>query len=364
MVDHSCSAAALVRNKAISSHFLIDLTQVLEEKGFPEQKIENMLKCGSPVDFLIVKQCSKCKVSHTSQGKYHCNRRTCSYCNQKRQRRIVSQYVPYLQYYVDKKKGDDCTLKFLTINPQNYKNLKEGIKDIYKTLGKFRRRKYISERIKAGIWVIEANYNYDLDNWNVHVHMIFYGRRLDHYARGKCFDCNQNLIKFDYDKKPYCANHKCNSTNVYYKKDSKLVREWKKSSKKEVNIRIEQIYNQNKMVQYLTKKIAYMGKYDMESVHIEKMADFIMATDKQRLINKFGDWHSMPMPKMYAKCNLCSGVIDFFVHPLWFEDYVAHMESKGPPKTPYYLRGLHVSQQFLMDFNESLELSMEELNTL
>ena len=70
----------------------------------------------------------------------------------------------------------------------------EGQKEIKIYFKKFLRRQYVKDRVKGGFFNIEATNKYD-NGFNVHMHILYYGARLDNQIRGKCFDCGQNLMK-------------------------------------------------------------------------------------------------------------------------------------------------------------------------
>lgn len=286
---------------AISSH--------LETLGYPLQSIQSMQKCGLDSGQTIIKTCG-CGNSLINL-KHHCNLRTCPTCSKMRKRRIRRRYMPYLTPKFNNKTD---FFYFLTISPQNYEG-PEGLEKIRKDFSKFVRLKYVKERVKAGIWVIECktkNKFGDSKGWNVHIHCICYGRYLDNKIRGKCLECGQSYIKGQQGGgKYYCANRRCNSTNVVIKTKSKLVELWENSSKRKANIQITRMTNPSFTLNYMLK---YVGANKDDFDTPEEMAQYIVATRKRKLINLFGEFAKegyKPPKKIDCYCNKCMEKIDF-----------------------------------------------------
>jgi hypothetical protein len=291
--------------KAISEH-LISLR-------CPESTINSMLRCGDNTGYKIWVSCRQTSQhDRIYEGKYHCNMRTCTTCAEKRKRRIRREYLPFLGKLNEKKLGK---LYFLTISPQNYTNYKEGLKHIRASLKKFFRRDYIKDRIKGGLYVIETTKRGD--SWNIHLHLIYVGRRLDCVTRGVCLDCGQNWMKHDsISKKFYCANRKCNSLNVDIKdKRSKVERLFQESSKRPVRIHATTI--DPLMASRVPVKMAL--NYCLKYISVDKsnfkqpedMAQYILQTRNQRLINKFGELFNMKTEKLVPICNECGNPLDY-----------------------------------------------------
>lgn len=284
----------LLGNSAITLH--------LQELGYPQKSIDSMLKCGTTTGFKMFSYCN-CEFKVIPMT-HHCNLRTCPICAKKRKRKIVRQYRPFLG-----KLAQDRTnfLYFLTISPQNYSNLKEGIAHIKKSFAKFLRHDYIKERVKAGLYVIETKGTEG--NWNIHIHAIVYGRWLDNRVRGICPDCGQNLMKYDFiSKKFYCANKKCNSLNVEVNKNSKLVELFKKSSGREVNINIQKQSSSLFSLNYMCK---YISSNKDDFLTDKDTANYIMSTRKLRLISSFGLFYKCKIPNPHQICSHCGGEIHY-----------------------------------------------------
>lgn len=290
------AVGTLFSNSAISSH--------LQEVNYPEKSIKSMLRCGKPSGVTIFAHCD-CG-AYPIELKHRCNLRTCPDCAKIRKRKIVRKYFPFLEKIKQDRKN---FLYFLTISPKNYEDLQEGYEHIRKSFSKFLRHKYIKERLKGGFYVIETKGT--KRNWNIHLHIICYGQFLDNRIRGKCLDCGQNLIKFDYhNKKYYCASKKCNSLNVIYKQDSKLVSLFKQSSKRDCNVHISRQGSVKFTLNYMCK---YISSNKDEFDTPKDLAMYISSTRKRKLINSFGCFFNAKFTKTVCYCSKCESVINFII---------------------------------------------------
>ena len=155
-----------------------------------------------------------------------------------------------------KSKGGNDALYFLTLSNPSHDTYEEGLKHCKESFKKFLRTDYVKTRIKGGLYIIETTKSKD-GKWHVHNHAILYGRRLDNSIRGNCFDCGQHLIKYDKKTNTYfCANSKCQSENVKFLKDSKIVQLYKKSSGQESNAFITKIQGTTTILNYVLKYIS------------------------------------------------------------------------------------------------------------
>lgn len=305
------SERSLFSNSAISSH--------LRNIGYSEESINSMLKCGEVTGSLL-KNCG-CGPKLVVL-KYNCNLRTCFKCARNRKLRLRRKYSSFLGSL---HQDNVYSLYFLTISPKNYGNLGEGLSHIRKSFAKFIRLKYIKERIKAGLYVIETKQS-DIGDWNIHIHCIIYGKRLDNQIRGKCFDCSQNLIKQNYEtKKYYCASKNCGSYNVIFHKNSRIVDLFKSSSKRDCNIHISKqdnsVFSLNYMLKYISvNKDNFLTPLDM--------AKYIKATYKKKLINVFGIFFKHKFEKMKCICWKCNEEIEFCYDS---EVILRFIESIKPP---------------------------------
>ena len=181
---------------------------LLQSKGLPETTIKSMGRCGSlmqrahtdgSMGFLWgFKQCNCAENTKAFVFRYQCNNRTCPSCAEKRKRKLRRKYLPFLKNIHNQPFSERrFKIRHLVISPQNYDNFEEGQKEIKIYFKKFLRRQYVKDRVKGGFFNIEATNKYD-NGFNVHMHILYYGARLDNQIRGKCFDCGQNLMKFDH----------------------------------------------------------------------------------------------------------------------------------------------------------------------
>ena len=289
---------SLFSSYVISSH--------LRDAGYPEKSIASMNRCQENTGGYVMMYCNNCGFNEIAPIKHWCSLRTCPHCAKKRQRKIRRQYLNFLQGLTQTRMN---FLYFLTISPRNYKNLNDGLKDIRKNFTKFLRLKYIKERILGSVYVIEAKQKED--SWNIHIHAMVYGRFLDNRIRGKCLDCGQNLLKFDYQTKKFrCSSRRCSSLNVVINQDSKLVTLWKKSSKgQEVNMHITRqssaSYTLNYMLKYITA-----SKEDFNDAR--GLAEYIVATRKMRLISTTGMFYRKKLEIPPPLCYHCKSKL-FFV---------------------------------------------------
>jgi hypothetical protein len=321
--------------RAEGSSFISEaLTLHLLELKHPENSITSMLKCGMPyMDVLGSCTNSECSLhgDHLVSVKHKCNLRTCPECSKRRKGRLAQKYVPFFNQL----KSDRLFSRyFLTISPENYDSLEEGLNHIQKSLSKFLRRDYIKQRIKAGIYVIECKehwagkkqfdkngnylYTHNKHGWNIHLHMIIYSRRLNNRVYGTCEACNQHLLKWDsYKRRFYCANKKCNSINVHSAKDSHLQREWEDCSKRSAHIHITKQWTSLGSVNYMTK---YIGANKDDFQNVKSMAKYINVTYRRRLISAFGGFYSkkkrlevfgFDFSEIKTKCPKCYSEMKF-----------------------------------------------------
>ena len=267
------------------------LVSSLLDLGYSKPSIYSMIKCGTMSGFSVVKSCDCGK--EVIPLTYHCSLRTCSNCSKIRKRRISRKYLPFLQKVHQDRKN---FLYFLTISPRNYENLEEGMDHIKKSFSKFIRHKYIQERIKGGLYVIEAKGKEG--NWNVHIHAIIYGRFIDNKVRKE--------------------------------KDSKIVRFFNQSSDREVNIHITKQNSVRFTLNYMLKYIS-SNKNDFETVL--DMAKYMVAIKGKRLIQTFGCFHKIKFEKQICICNKCHQRIEYIID----QEIISiiqkvQSESRSPPR--------------------------------
>jgi hypothetical protein len=142
-MSSSRAEGSLFSNSVITSHLL--------ELGYPKKSIDSMEKCGKETGFKFIKNCG-CD-TQIIRATHHCSLRTCESCAKIRKRRTINKYLPHLEGIYQTRRD---FLYFLTISPENYSNLEEGLEHIKKSWSKFIRHDYIKKRIKGGFYVIET----------------------------------------------------------------------------------------------------------------------------------------------------------------------------------------------------------------
>lgn len=301
-----------------------------------------ILKCGRVVGVLE----ATCSCSHKiAPLKYRCNLRTCPDCAKLRQERLKKRFLPIFQQF----KPDRTNFYyFLTISPQNYEDLEFGIRDIRKNFNKFLRLKYIKERMKGALSIIEIKqtwpgkpqydkkgkflYYHNKWGWNIHIHAIVYGRRIDNNIRGHCLKCGQSLMKYDYNNKKYYCKA-CNSKQIIVKKDSKIVRLWKQSTHQEVTMNVQKQYSVNGTLNYLLKYIT-SNKEDFNSPR--HMALYLKTTHNQRLLSSIGFFYNPEVREILKRhtpliCSKCGSEISCCIT---FDSEIIELFKKEPEPPP------------------------------
>lgn len=247
------------------------LTSHLKSLNHPEGSINSFVKCGSVVQTTFIRSCScSTDIVHS----YHkCNLRICPACSKRRKGRFYRKYLPYLSSLPQDRTN---FLYFLTISPKNYTDLESGLKHIKASWSKFIRSKYVRERIKGGLYVIEIKGSEG--NWNIHLHSICYGRWLDNKVR--------------------------------LHKNSKIVRLFMASSNRPVNIHITRQGSSRFTLNYMLKYIS-ANKDDFFSVR--DVALYTHFTYRRRLIHGFGSMYNLKLPKVPHYCVKCGSIQHFFI---------------------------------------------------
>ncbi len=274
--------APLLGNNAITSHLI--------ELDYPEKSLSSMLRCGESSGFRIMASCN-CG-NRIIPLKHNCNLRTCPRCAKIRKRKLSRKYLPLLKGIHQNRK---YFLYFLTISPKNYTNLEQGLNHIKKSFSRFLRHNYIKKRINAGLYVIETKGTEG--NWNIHLHAIIYGRWIDNKIRKE--------------------------------KNSKIVRLFKQSSKREVNIHVTRQNSARFTLNYMLKYISANKDYFKTDLD---MAKYIVAIRKKRLISTFGEFYKLKLKIKKPRCFVCNQEIIFTI------DYEIILEIEKGRKRPPDLR--------------------------
>ncbi len=274
-------ANLLLGNSAITSHLL--------ELGYPEKSLNSLLKCGVKSGFRAMASCG-CG-NRIFPLEHHCNLRTCPKCSKIRKRKISRKYLPLLKGINQNRKE---FIYFLTISPKNYEDLKEGMKHLKQSFSKFLRHDYIKQRIKGGLYVIETKGTEG--NWNIHLHAIIYGRSIDNKVRTQ--------------------------------KDSKIVRLFKQSSKRRVNIHVSKQGTVRFTLNYMLKYIS-SNKDDFQTDL--DIAKYIVTIRKSRLISSFGYFYKLKVKTSNSECFICKQEIIFTLDQEVITIIEKEMEKRNKP---------------------------------
>ena len=271
--------------------------------------IKSLENCGKNTGQFITKSCGCGQISIPLTPR--CNNRACSICSKTRSRKIIRELLPLLSRYSTNPR-DKKYLKFLTISPANYDSPENALEDIKSNLNKFLRKEYVKNRIDACIIVIETktkNRFGEYKGWNFHIHIIYYGKRLDNQIRGYCRECHQNLIKFDEDtNQPYCANKNCNSKNVVVVKNSKLTNLWDEFSTRPAHFDIRPVYSYKGACNYLAK---YVSANKNDFYYEKNIAEFIHYSRGKRLFIFRGEFAKYRYVKTPFICKHCGEPIKY-----------------------------------------------------
>jgi len=314
--------------------------------GYSTTSINSMLRCGQESRMCL----RKCGCGKWVEFVYYrCNLRTCETCSKIRASKIRNKWLPFLY---SQELNRTHQLYFLTISPKNYEDLEYGLKEIKDNFNKWKRHKYLTQRIKAGLYVIEVIqtwkgkpqydkqgnflYFHKRDGWNIHLHMLLYGGRLDNKIRGYCLDCGQNQMSFDKkENKFYCSNHKCQSKNVIIKGQPKLNAMWEESTGSRAHFYIKKVNSVKKALNYVLKYVvADKGEFKDE----KGLARYIKTIHRKRLISPFGKFIGVkiPTPPQIHVCEKCGFEIEYIFDELeiWNFVYKPHMKELPPDPPP------------------------------
>ena len=301
-------SAIFTLDNVIKVNKFLKMNPLVEElliRDYPISSIKSMLKCGQS-NGKFMKKCA-CQTQIINMI-YRCNLKNCPDCALIRKRRLSNRYFAFLM---------NCKLDrlnqiyFLTISPRNYKDLTFGMEDVRKKFNKWRKHKYLQERIQGCFYGVEHKPCKD-GSWNIHIHCILFGRRLDNQKRGKCLDCGQNLLAFDRDEhKFYCSSSKCGSRNVVEYGEPKLNALWEKSTGEKAHFDIRKIKGDGAFskVDQVTKVVNYLLKYVVKGEEgfpsIQMEAEYLVAVHGKRMVSSFGSFYKVPVPQINHFGNCC-----------------------------------------------------------
>ena len=315
-VELVSAEGALLGREVISQH--------LRTLGHPERSIASFERCGEKLGFQMVGSCG-CGFRPVDM-RWSCCLRVCEPCSKKRQKRLKQRYLSALTN-LQKQRGND-QFYFLTLSNPSYDTFEQGLKHCKDSFKKFLRTDYVKARIKGGLYVTETTKSPD-GKWHVHNHAILYGRRLDNAIRGTCLECEQHLIKYDKKSKTYfCANSKCHSEKVSFKKDSKIVSLYKKASGQESNAFIEKMQGASTALNYLLK---YISTTSDVFTDVKDIAIYIKTTHKKKLVTTFGLFFKIKYPKLLQRCYECGEPIHFEFDTELVNLISGNLKFKHPP---------------------------------
>jgi hypothetical protein len=298
------------------------LAKELNKLGYPKNSINSMIRCGEVTGEYLV----TCKINGRvlKDTHHNCSLRNCYRCSKYRANKIKRKYLDYLRRY---KKTHWKRLRFLTICPENYEDLSEGLRDIKENFARFIRRKKIKSKIDGGLVVLEVKqvwkgkpqydkygkflYYHKKDGWNIHLHAIIYGQYLDN-----------RIIKNG---------------------DSFLVKEWKDTSRKNVMIDIRQVRTKKDqddyegLLDYLTN---YISAWKQDFKDDKGLAEYMVATRKRRLISPFGKFFKDKPQPLKKCCPVCGGSDCEITHDHViieeFKNQLKKKELKIPKPPPFH----------------------------
>lgn len=314
-----------IQEERSSSLVLLEISEHLKTLNYPENALNDFLHCGEFTTIFLKGKCS-CN-THLRQLTRRCNKRFCPSCSDVRKKRIKRRMLLYLRDHFNNR---NYSFKFLTISPENYDNLEEGIKHLKKSFRKFYRRKYLRERIKGGYFVLECTNNGN--GWNLHLHCIIYSRHLDNVYRGKCLHCGQTYLKRDpVSKKFFCANRGCNKFYHGIIRKPRLALEFEQSSGRSCFTDISHISRKKSVVNYCLKYISVeKGSFQNNFQY----AQYIKSTYNQRLISPFGDFSSLPKTKSVSICFNCDGIIRWKLDIGFMKDIYSILNNLPDEESP------------------------------
>ena len=339
-------------NIATSSQFHDILRQKAKELNHDEKDLNsliyNMSHCGEPTGDYLVAHCD-CGTRPVKIFR-RCNLRTCPDCAQLRKNRIREEYASLFRNINHDPKSKD-KLYFITISPEHQDNYKDGAKVLRKTLNKWMRSNYIADKHKGSIYVIETKNTGN--GWHVHLHIIYYGRRLSNVFYG----VNPKTGKKEQVRK--IENSLTGEVKYIGKttkeplidiQDSIIVGLWKKISGGEVSINIKDKYpvrdketgtirrwaHINSNPQFaLNYMLKYITANKEEFATPEILAEYILGIRHQRLIQKKGFFQGLKPQKRICFCNQCQTRVfydfDLSISELLGRSSLVNYADSGPP---------------------------------
>ncbi len=201
--------------------------------------------------------CSHC--GFTINAPIDCGDRFCQVCAPRRAFRVRNR----LQWILDNTRPKPgYMLKMITLSVANSSDLEKGVKTLVISFRRLRQRRIWKDHVQGGATIIEIKGR--PNNWHPHLHILCYSRWIDwHKLQPAWASCSGGLA--------------CYISNI--KSDTAL--------------------------RYVTK---YITKADLPEF-LEYSVGKVLS--KYRLFQRFGDWHSLSIPKKLFDypCPSCCKII-------------------------------------------------------
>ncbi|MEK6910529.1 MAG: protein rep [Nanoarchaeota archaeon] len=205
--------------------------------------------------------------------KKRCNYRVCEFCGKIRSYKFYDKYIEIIKVKPIPHYFNGRGLKFLTLTIVNQSDMIKAIDELFESITRFKRDKYVKEHIYGGLGCIEVKVGND-GLWNVHAHFIIDSRYLDMRSHNKTGQ------------------------------DTKLVEVWKRCSKGSYIVDIRPVKGREGALRYVLK---YLTKGIIDLTDKQK-AEFFEKTFGRRLLFTFGDFYDIPkITKEKRVCKDCGG---------------------------------------------------------
>lgn len=276
------------------------ITSRLRDLGYSQRSLTSMQKCGEPDGRFFEHKCG-CG-TFIDKMRWKCNLSICNECAIRRKRRIFDDFLPVLGKL---RPNHNYFYRILTINPENYDNLKEAYDHIRKSYSKLIRREFFKS-IVGGLYAVEVTNNGN--GWNVHIHAVIYSKYLDNEV-------------------PLIGG------------DSPLVVECNKTFKRRCNVDIRLMNSHYGALAYVLDYISF-DKTKLQNE--EQIAQYIFHSRKRKMIQTFGKFYArknknsefMVEKPTACVCSKCG----FEISLTLVRDYevIEYLRSCKPPPIEYW----------------------------
>lgn len=220
-----------------------------------------------------------------------CKLSICPKCRKLRSWKLFNRFYERLHDFRIARSIYDTGLRFLTLTIRVDENLPDLYDFIKKSFVKFRRAKYVKDRITSGLAVIEVKKSGF--NWNVHIHSIIFSKYMD--------------VK-----------------NLSLGKKSNLLSAWNKAVGYDANLDIKRILNHKSSLSYI---FSYIAKDNFKTK--EDVLEYYESLSGKRMFFTFGkkgELYALGF-KFKSFCKFCGSsyswesleIFDFEVYPQSFK---------------------------------------------